>query len=224
MYVTTLYSLWLSFLAPKKITKGQFIKTKRQVSAGVRRCWFQTSPLTSTQGLFTPARSAVPLNGGSRSNIAGQINGSSKPWNFPCQPSCWQNIPLTWAKKMPTKRNQPTSTFIREVLNLFNQNVLNVWATLPVNPNDDFCSSQAVCPFAIATSKVQPHSSDSYPSAWTHSFKQQVMRQIHDQRFEFPTTGEKFIVKNRSYLSLPHPRFPDNILPENSSVWTPCFR
>ncbi len=74
---------------------------------------------------------------GGRSNIAGSINGSSKPWNFRANLRIDKNVELTWGKKDSDDRKKANLNIYLQVLNVLNtrniQNVYNFTGT----PDDD---------------------------------------------------------------------------------------
>lgn len=102
---------------------------------------------------YTRVSTPVALNGGSRSNILGSINGSRLPWNVRGNLRVDKNIPLTWGKDAENK-NQANLNIYLQVLNVFNnRNVLGVYQ-FTGNPDDDgyLASSQAVAALAQANS------------------------------------------------------------------------
>lgn len=139
----------------KKDYKGPIYKTKKGKSVQVfEDVGFNLTFNLNSGAPYTRWSSAVPLNGGSRSNIAGQINGSSKPWNFRANLRVDKNIPLTWGKEDADKKKSANLNVYLQVLNLFNtKNVLNVY-NFTGTPNDDgyLASSQAQSALAITNS------------------------------------------------------------------------
>ena len=113
--------------------------------------------LTFMLGSGTPyTRHSAPyaLNGNAKSNIVGQINGSSKPWNFRSNLRVDKNIPLTWGKKDSENKKKADLNVYVQVLNLFNtRNILGVYA-FTGNPDDDgyLTSSQAQQQLALTNS------------------------------------------------------------------------
>jgi hypothetical protein len=113
--------------------------------------------LTFMLGSGTPyTRHSAPyaLNGNAKSNIVGQINGSSKPWNFRSNLRVDKNIPLTWGKKDSENKKKADLNVYVQVLNLFNtRNILCVYA-FTGNPDDDgyLTSSQAQQQLALTNS------------------------------------------------------------------------
>lgn len=74
---------------------------------------------------------------GGRSNIAGSINGSSKPWTFRANLRIDKNVELTWGKKDSEDRKKANLNIYLQVLNLFNtRNIANVY-NFTGNPEDD---------------------------------------------------------------------------------------
>ncbi len=103
---------------------------------------------------YTRYSTPVALNGGSRSNILGTINGSRLPWTIRSNLRIDKNIPLTWGKKDSENKNSANLNIYLQVLNLFNnRNVLGIYA-FTGNPDDDgyLQSSQAVAALATANS------------------------------------------------------------------------
>lgn len=85
---------------------------------------------------YTRWSTAIPINGGSRSSIIGQINGSSKPWSFRTNMRLEKVVPLKWGKDENDKKHANLTVYL-QVLNLFNnRNVLNVY-NFTGEPNDD---------------------------------------------------------------------------------------
>lgn len=89
-------------------------------------------------GSGTPyTRYSAPVAIGGRSNIAGSLNGSIKPWQFRSNLRVDKNIELTWGKKEGDDRKTANLNIYVQVLNLFNtRNVMNVYA-FSGNPDDD---------------------------------------------------------------------------------------
>lgn len=101
---------------------------------------------------YTRYSTPVALNGGSRSNILGSVNGSRLPWNVRGNLRVDKNIPLTWGKKEGEDKNQANLNVYLQVLNVLNnRNILGVYA-FTGNPDDDgyLASSQAVAALAQA--------------------------------------------------------------------------
>ena len=105
---------------------------------------------------YTRHSGAYALNGNAKSNILGQINGSSKPWNFRSNLRVDKNIPLKWGKKDSEDKKKANLNVYAQVLNLLNtKNILNVYS-FTGNPEDDgfLTSSQAQAQLALANSAV----------------------------------------------------------------------
>jgi len=105
---------------------------------------------------YTRNSAAVALNGNAKSNIVGQINGSTKPWNFRTNLRVDKNIPLTWGKKDAEDKKTANLNVYAQVLNVFNtRNVLNVYSYTG-NAEDDgyLTSTQAQAALALANSAV----------------------------------------------------------------------
>jgi hypothetical protein len=94
---------------------------------------------------YTRWNTAVPIGGGGRSSIVGQINGSSKPWAFRTNLRIDKNIPLEWGKEDSDNKKTANLNVYLQVLNLFNnKNTIGVY-NFTGQPNDDgyLSSSQA---------------------------------------------------------------------------------
>ncbi|MCW3078301.1 MAG: TonB-dependent receptor [Bacteroidetes bacterium] len=124
----------------EKDYKGPSFKTKSgkllQIFEDVG---FNISFLLGSGTPYTRWNSAVPTQGGlnGRSSIVGQINGSSKPWNFRTNLRVDKNIPLSWGKKGTEEKKTGNLNVYVQVLNLFNtKNILNVY-NFTGNANDD---------------------------------------------------------------------------------------
>jgi hypothetical protein len=91
---------------------------------------------------YTRWNTAVPINGGGRSSIVGQINGSSKPWNFRSNLRIDKNIPLTWGKEESDNKKTANLNVYLQVLNLFNsRNVINVYNYTGAADDDGYLAS-----------------------------------------------------------------------------------
>lgn len=115
---------------------------------------FNLSFLLGSGTPYTRWNTAVPLSGNARSSIVGQINGSSKPWNFRANLRIDKNIPLTWGKEDAENRKTANLNVYLQVLNLFNsRNVLNVYNYTGAPDDDGYLSSaQAQAALALANS------------------------------------------------------------------------
>ena len=105
---------------------------------------------------YTRWNTAVPFGGNARSSIVGQINGSSKPWNYRANLRIDKNIELNWGKKGEDDKKTADLNIYLQVLNLFNtRNILNVY-NYTGNPSDDgyLTSTQAQAALALANSAV----------------------------------------------------------------------
>jgi hypothetical protein len=105
---------------------------------------------------YTRWNTAVPFGGNARSSIVGQINGSSKPWNYRANMRIDKNIELNWGKKGEDDKKTADLNIYLQVLNLFNtRNILNVY-NYTGNPSDDgyLTSTQAQAALALANSAV----------------------------------------------------------------------
>lgn len=139
----------------EKDYKGPSFKTKSgKVIKVLQDVGFNLSFLLGSGTPYTRWNTAVPLNGNARSSIVGQINGSSKPWNFRSNLRIDKNIELAWGKKDDENRKSANLNVYLQVLNLFNtRNILNVYSYTG-NPDDDgyLTSTQAQAALALANS------------------------------------------------------------------------
>jgi len=135
--------------------KGPTFKTKSGKTIKILQdVGFNLSFLLGSGTPYTRWNTAVPLNGNARSSIVGQINGSSKPWNFRSNLRIDKNIALAWGKKDDENRKTASLNVYLQVLNLLNtRNILNVYSYTG-NPDDDgyLTSTQAQAALALANS------------------------------------------------------------------------
>jgi hypothetical protein len=116
---------------------------------------FNISNIVGSGSPYTRSSAAVALNGNAKSNIVGQINGSSKPWSYRTNLRVDKNIPLSWGKDGDNKKTANLNIYL-QVLNVLNiKNVLNVFAYTG-NPDDDgyLTSTQASAALALTNSAV----------------------------------------------------------------------
>lgn len=140
----------------EKDYKGPSFKTKSGKTLQILEdVGFNLSFLLGSGTPYTRWSSAVPTQGGNgRSSIQGQINGSSKPWNFRTNLRIDKNIPLSWGKKDSEDKKTANLNVYVQVLNLFNtRNILNVY-NYTGNAEDDgyLTSTQAQSSLALANS------------------------------------------------------------------------
>lgn len=140
----------------EKDYKGPSFKTKSDKTLRIfEDVGFNLSFLLGSGTPYTRWSSAVPTQGGNgRSSILGQINGSSKPWNFRTNLRIDKNIPLSFGKKDAENKKTANLNVYVQVLNLFNtRNILNVY-NYTGNPEDDgyLTSTQAQSSLALANS------------------------------------------------------------------------
>ena len=142
----------------KKDYKGPSFKIKSDKSIRLfQDIGFNLSFLLNSGNPYTRWSTAVPTQGGNgRSSIVGQINGSSKPWNFRANLRLDKNINLTWGKDGPDGEKSANLNIYLQVLNLFNtQNILNVFNYTGAPDDDGYLSStQAQAALAQANSAV----------------------------------------------------------------------
>lgn len=141
----------------KKEYKGPSFKTKSDKNFNIfEDIGFNLSLLLNSGNPYTRWSTAVPTQGGNgRSSIFGQINGSSKPWNFRANLRIDKNIPLTWNNDGDNKKTANLNIYL-QVLNLFDtQNILNVYNYTGAADDDGYLSStQAQAALALANSSV----------------------------------------------------------------------
>jgi hypothetical protein len=90
---------------------------------------------------YTRWNTAIPINGGGRSSIIGQINGSSKPWSFRTNMRLEKVIALKWGKDENDKKTANLTVYL-QVLNLFNnKNVLGVYNFTGAPDDDGYLAS-----------------------------------------------------------------------------------
>jgi hypothetical protein len=139
----------------EKDYKGPTFKTKAGKTLRILEdVGFNLTFMLGSGTPYTRWNTAVPLNGNARSSIVGQINGSTKPWNFRSNLRIDKNIPLSWGKKDGDDRKTANLNVYLQVLNLFNtRNVLNVYS-FTGNPDDDgyLTSTQALAALSLANS------------------------------------------------------------------------
>lgn len=140
----------------KKDYKGPSFKTKKGKTVQfLEDVGFNLSFLLGSGTPYTRWSSAVATQGGNgRSSIVGQINGSSKPWNFRSNLRIDKNIPLTFGKEDSENRKTANLNVYLQVLNLLNtKNILNVYNyTGEANDDGYLASSQAQAALALANS------------------------------------------------------------------------
>lgn len=140
----------------EKDYKGPSFKNKSgKVIQLLEDVGFNLSFLVGSGTPYTRWSQAVPLTG-TRSNILGQINGSTKPWNFRTNLRIDKNIPLKWGKGTDDEKKTANLNVYVQVLNVLNRkNILNVY-NFTGNPDDDgyLTSTQAAAALAIANSAI----------------------------------------------------------------------
>jgi len=127
----------------KKEYKGPTFKTKKDKTINIfEDVGFNLSFLLGSGTPYTRWSTAIPFNGGSRSSIVGQINGSSKPWNFRSNLRIDKNIPLTWGSEESGNKKKANLNVYLQVLNLFNtKNVLGVYNFTGAPDDDGYLTS-----------------------------------------------------------------------------------
>lgn len=141
----------------KKDYKGPTFKTKKEKTIHI----FEDVGLNLTFLLgsgtpYTRWNTAVPIGGGGRSSIVGQINGSSKPWNFRSNLRIDKNIPLEIGKDDGDSKKMANLNVYLQVLNVFNtRNIMNVYNYTGAADDDGYLTStQAAATLAQANSAI----------------------------------------------------------------------
>lgn len=125
--------------------RGPSFKTKKDKTIQILEdVGFNLSFLLGSGTPYTRWIGAVPTQGGNqRSSILGQINGSSKPWQFRTNLRIDKNIPLSWGKEESDNKKTANLNIYLQVLNLLNtRNVLTVYNYTGAPDDDGFLSSQ----------------------------------------------------------------------------------
>ncbi len=165
----------------EKDYKGPSFKTKSgKTIKFLQDVGFNLSFLLGSGTPYTRWSSPVITQGSlpGRSSILGQINGSSKPWNFRSNLRIDKNIALAWGKKDDENRKTANLNVYLQVLNVFNtKNILNVY-NYTGNPDDDgyLTSNQAVV--ALATANSAQSFQDLYAISMNRSSNFSLPRQI----------------------------------------------
>jgi hypothetical protein len=99
---------------------------------------------------YTRWSASVAQGSNQRSNIAGSINGSSKPWSFRANLRIDKNVELTWGKKDSDNRKKANLNIYIQVLNVLNtRNVTGVYNFTGNAEDDGFLTS----PLALSTTQ-----------------------------------------------------------------------
>ncbi|MBX3163991.1 MAG: TonB-dependent receptor [Bacteroidetes bacterium] len=125
--------------------RGPAFKTKNDKTIRILEdVGFNLSFLVGSGTPYTRWIGAVPTQGGNgRSSILGQINGSSKPWQFRTNFRIDKNVPLTFGKDDKENKKTANLNIYLQVLNLLNsRNILNVYNYTGMANDDGFLSSQ----------------------------------------------------------------------------------
>lgn len=139
----------------KKDYKGPKYTTKKgKVVQFLEYVGFNMSFIVGSGTPYTRWSSPTSINGGGRSTIVGQINGSSKPWNIRANLRIDKNIPLTFGKEGSDNRKTGNLNVYLQVLNVLNRrNVLDVYQFTGEADDDGFLTSvQAQSALAITNS------------------------------------------------------------------------
>lgn len=141
----------------EKDYKGPKYKTKKDKTINIfEDIGFNLTFLLGSGTPYTRWNTAVPIGGGGRSSIVGQINGSSKPWNFRSNLRIDKNIPLEIGKDDGDSKRRANLNIYLQVLNLFNtRNIMNVYNYTGSASDDGYLTStQAAATLASANSAV----------------------------------------------------------------------
>lgn len=141
----------------KKDYKGPTFKTKKDKTISLfEDVGFNLTFLLGSGTPYTRWNTAIPINGGGRSSIVGQINGSSKPWNFRANLRIDKNIALEWGRDNADRKKTANLNVYLQVLNLLNtRNIINVYSFTGA-PDDDgyLASTQGQAALAITNSAM----------------------------------------------------------------------
>ena len=140
----------------KKDYKGPSYKTKKgKIVQILEDVGFNLTFLLGSGTPYTRWNTANPVSGG-RSSIVGQINGSSKPWNFRGNLRIDKNIALEWGKDDSDNKKSANLNIYLQILNVLNtRNVINVYQFTGA-PDDDgyLASTQGKSALAITNSAL----------------------------------------------------------------------
>jgi hypothetical protein len=139
----------------KKDYKGPSFKTKKDKTVQIfEDIGFNLSFILGSGTPYTRWSAAANSFGGGRSTILGQINGSSKPWQFRANLRIDKNIPLTFGKEDSDNRKTGNLNVYLQVLNLLNtRNAVNVYSFTGLADDDGYLSStQAQAALGVANS------------------------------------------------------------------------
>ncbi|MDI1356548.1 MAG: TonB-dependent receptor [bacterium] len=147
----------------KKDYKGPSFKTKKDKTVHIfEDMGFNMTFLLGSGTPYTRWASATPIGGGGRSSIVGQINGSSKPWNFRTNLRIDKNIALEWGREDGDNKKTANLNVYLQVLNVFNtRNVMNVYNYTGV-PDDDGYLTSTQAKTQLATTNSAAAYADQY--------------------------------------------------------------
>lgn len=163
----------------KKDYKGPSFKTKKDKTVHIfEDMGFNMTFLLGSGTPYTRWGSATPIGGGGRSSIVGQINGSSKPWNFRANLRIDKNIALEWGREDGDNKKTANLNVYLQVLNVFNsQNVLGVYNYTGL-PNDDGYLTSTQAQTQLATTNSAAAYSDQYAIRVNSGSNYSLPRQI----------------------------------------------
>lgn len=147
----------------KKDYKGPTFKTKKgKTVQWLEDVGFNLAFYLGSGTPYTRWSSPTSLNGGGRSTIVGQINGSYKPWNFRANLRIDKNIPLTFGKEDSDNRRTGNLNVYLQVLNVLNRkNVLGVY-NFTGQPDDDGYLASSAAQNALAITNSAQAFTDMY--------------------------------------------------------------
>jgi len=148
----------------KKEYKGPTFQTKKGKTVQVfEDIGFNLSFLLGSGTPYTRWISPSNSFAAGRSSILGQINGSSKPWNFRTNLRIDKNIPLTFGREDSDNRKTGNLNVYLQILNVLNtRNVLNVYSFTGAADDDGFLSSTQA-----QAALLQANSAASYSDMYT---------------------------------------------------------
>jgi hypothetical protein len=163
----------------KKDYKGPTYKTKKNKTIQVLEdVGFNFTFLLGSGTPYTRWNTATSVNGGGRSSIVGQINGSSKPWQFRGNLRVDKNIPLEWGKDGSDSKKTANLNVYVQVLNVFNRrNVINVYQFTGA-PDDDGYLQSTQGQNALAITNSPAAFSDMYSIRMNAPGNYSIPRQI----------------------------------------------
>lgn len=163
----------------KKDYKGPSFKTKKgKTVQWLEDVGFNLAFYVGSGTPYTRWSSPTSLNGGGRSTIVGQINGSYKPWNFRANLRIDKNIPLTFGREDSDNRKTGNLNVYLQVLNVLNRkNILGVY-NFTGQPDDDGYLTSAQAKSALAITNSAAAFTDMYMIRMVNPGNYSLPRQI----------------------------------------------